>query len=34
MMREIKIELDTIEKVKRFVSLILAFDGDFAPVQR
>lgn len=29
MMREMKIELDTIEKVKKFVSLISAFDGDF-----
>lgn len=28
-MREIRIELDTIEKVKKFVSLISAFDGDF-----
>lgn len=28
-MREMKIELDTIEKVKKFVSLISVFDGDF-----
>lgn len=28
-MREMTIELDTIDKVKRFVSLISAFDGDF-----
>lgn len=29
MMREMRIELDTIKKVKKFVSLISAFDGDF-----
>lgn len=29
MMREMRIELDTIKKVKEFVSLISAFDGDF-----
>lgn len=28
-MWEMKIELDTIEKVKKFVSLISSFDGDF-----
>lgn len=29
MMREMTIELSTIDKVKKFVSLISAFDGDF-----
>ncbi len=29
MMREMRIELDTIEKVKKFVSLISVFEGDF-----
>lgn len=28
-MREMSIKLDTIEKVKKFVGLISAFDGDF-----
>ena len=28
-MREVKIELDTIEKVKDFVNRISAFSGDF-----
>ncbi len=29
MMREMRIELDTIDKVKKFVGIISAFDGDF-----
>ena len=29
MMRELRIELDTIDKVKKFVGIISAFDGDF-----
>lgn len=29
MMREMTIELNTIDKVKKFVSLISAFEGDF-----
>ncbi len=29
MMREMRIELDTIEKVKKFVSLVSVFEGDF-----
>jgi phosphotransferase system HPr-like phosphotransfer protein len=28
-MREMRIELDTIDKVKKFVGIISAFDGDF-----
>ena len=29
MMREMRIELDTIDKVKKFVGIISAFDGNF-----